>query len=130
MGKSLIIKGADFSQNGLDGGTLHDRTITGNQMSWTRGKYIQYSDGTAASLNGFNYSDAIEVADGYANLVISHCWSSGGAFYDSNMNYLGGIYTSGDETTPTTHAIPSGTRYVRVNCNNGFFNSFYITLKV
>lgn len=130
MGKTLVIKGADFSQNGMDGGVLHDKTIHGNDMSWTSGKFINASDGQPRKLNTFNCSNAIPVADGYVNLIISHCWSNGGAFYDAEMTYLGGISVDSDTTSPTTHAIPNGTRFVRVNCKDGYFNNFYITLKV
>lgn len=129
MGKTLIIKEADFRQNGMYETVVYDRTIIASELSWTSGGYIKASNGTAASLSAFSYSNTITVTEGYINLEISHCWTNGGAFYDANMSYIGGIATNSDTLTPTTHAIPSGTKFVRVNCKNTYLSSFYITLK-
>lgn len=137
MGKRLIIKGADFSANGI-GGIFTD--ITSLFSSWSTGTYSAYNGNTGSSSSVFDKSTKVDISS-YAGknikfTKISYTTASidesryGLAFYDTDNNFISGIpfpkygnTGSMGITYYSIDSIPANAKYLGVT----YFNSTKLT---
>ena len=112
MGKRIIIKGADFSENGIHlPNSLTDKDCTIEKC----GVYALTGELTndPETYSAWNTSDFIDIS-GFTKLTFVKCGTAvnfGVAFYDESKQYISGvIYAS---QTGTTISIPSSAKYLR-----------------
>lgn len=132
MGKRLIIKGADFSANAVDG-IFTD--ITGMFNSWSAGTYSANNGNSGSSSTVFKKNAKVDVS-AYAGKEIrftkvNYTTSSlneslyGLAFYNSSNTFISGIKFPKNENVAGSAAtyfaigtVPQGTKYIGVTYLN------------
>lgn len=88
-------------------------------VAWTRNKYVDKNTGKLIS-GDYYYSNVIEIGNHiisalYISCALNRGGSAGVAFFDDNMNYIGGNSDFGVKSAVSTHkiAVPYGAKYFR-----------------
>lgn len=89
-----------------------------NTYNFLKKGYIDYTDGTFHSYNGYLSSEFIRIKDTYTitTTAVNQNDASGFAFYDENKNFISGI-KGYDVVSKLT--IPSGAKYLRGSTKTG-----------
>ena len=77
--------------------------------------YISADTGEVVSHEHFKYTDYIPIPITFSKIELYSVYTNGGAFYDSNKQYISGIKTETDILEPIAFNVPSNAKYVRYN---------------
>lgn len=119
MGKRLVIKGADFSENGIyvpNEKELNSDlcTIANSGINYTNGELV-----TGDTYHVWYASDFVEIEDSSTLTIIQapNANSFGLAFYSSNKTFISGIGYGEVYQTGGIFSIPANAEYIRY-CHN------------